>query len=267
MKKYLIVILALLQAVAISAQEAPDSVSKEAQAPAALSAAGLWDQANTAYLDGAYPQAITLYESLLAQGKTGYKLYYNLGNAYFKNNEIGRAILYYSKAQRIAPTNGDVAHNLAVAGTRVKDKIDRVPEFFVNRWVRGLRMSLSGYAWTWISLGMLACLAAAVITYLLAGKLSRRKPGFYGGIVCGMLFIVTTLFAAASRHEMRSPDEGVVMHSAVPVKSSPDRASKDLFVIHEGTKVRVVSQLQEWREVVIADGNKGWLPASSIEMI
>ncbi len=265
MKKYLLIIFTVLCA-AVRAQDSVPADTLPAASRAA-SAQELWDRANTAYLNGAYSHAIADYDSIMAMGHTSYKLYYNLGNAYFKTNEIGRAMLYYNKALRLAPTDGDVKYNMAVAGSYVKDKIEQVPEFFFSRWVRGVRMGLSGYTWTWVSLGLLCCAVAAAMVYLLSVKLSRRKKGFFAAVVCLALFVVATAFAIAGRSEMRSPSEGIVMRTAVSVKSSPDRQSKDLFVIHEGTKVRVVGQLQEWREVVLEDGKKGWIEFSSIGMI
>ena len=149
----------------------------------------------------------------------------------------------------------------------VKDKIEHVPEFFLKTWVRSLRMSLSSNAWATVSLVVLGVMLACVLLYLLATKLALRKTGFYSAIILLLLFIFSVVSASIGRRELTHAEEAIVMSSAAPVKSSPDNGSKDLFVLHEGTKVRVLNALEEWREISIADGNKGWIKESAIELI
>ena len=116
-------------------------------------------------------------------------------------------------------------------------------------------------------LAALALLFALVLLYLLAGRLAWRKAGFYGTLAMLLVFVASTSFAVTERRELLDSTEAVVMSSSVSVKSSPDKASTDLFVLHEGTKVRTVSELGDWREIVIADGKKGWVEARTIETI
>ena len=227
----------------------------------------LWDRANTAYVNGDYHAAAEIYEGILAQGLSSVKLYYNLANAYFKVGRYGKAILYYNRALRLAPGDADIRYNLDVANTFTKDKIAVVPEFFLKGWVRSVRMSLGCTAWSVVSLAALALLFALVLLYLLAGRLAWRKAGFYGTLAMLLVFVASTSFAVTERRELLDSTEAVVMSSSVSVKSSPDKASTDLFVLHEGTKVRTVSELGDWREIVIADGKKGWVEARTIETI
>ena len=227
----------------------------------------VWDAANTAYINADYHRAIEAYGQLLLRGFASDKLYYNLANAYFKAGRYGKAILCYNRALRLAPGDADIRYNLDVANTFVKDKIAVVPEFFVKSWVRSVRMSLGCTAWSVVSLAALALLFALVLLYLLAGRLAWRKTGFYGMLAMLVVFIASTSFAATERRELLDSSEAVVMSSSVSVKSSPDKASTDLFVLHEGTKVRTVSELGDWREIVIADGKKGWVEARTIETI
>ena len=227
----------------------------------------LWNNANTAYINGDYEGAIAGYDSVLLEGYSGYKLYYNLGNAYFKSGQIGKSILNYNRALRLAPSDEDVKHNLSVANSYVKDKIERVPEFFLKTWFKSLRVSMSTNSWAVASLVLLALVFAAVLFYLLSGKMVLRKAGFYTAIVSFVLFIFAVVFSVQERSELLHSTEAVVMSSAAPVKSSPDNSSKDIFILHEGTKVRVLSTLNQWCEIAIPDGNKGWIMESSIEKI
>lgn len=278
MKHLLICICLLVSALTVRGQEpeipAADTLLSETAAPAGELSAdpgidcnGLWDRANTAYLRGDYRAAVRDYEEILDRGFESAKLYYNLGNACFKDNRTGRAILNYRRALRLAPGDEDIRYNLSVAESRTKDRIEVIPEFFFTEWMRTLRSLMSGTAWTILSLILLAAVFVCALLYLLALQLPLRKGGFYGMAGCLVLFIAATAFAMADRNESVNRREAIVLSSAVSVKSSPDKSATDLFVLHEGTAVRTGDSLGEWTEVTIADGKKGWLESRHIEII
>lgn len=254
--------------------EAADTVAAEeadaAQRDAANAAATpdqLWDRANTAYINGDYHAATEVYKEILARGLSSMKLYYNLGNACFKEGELGEAILYYHRALRLAPGNDDIRYNLGVAEARTKDNIEQIPEFFLTEWLRSVRHMMSCTAWSIFSLVALVAALALSLLYLLARRLSLRKGGFYGTLAALLLFVVTTWFAWGERREMLDDTQAVVMALSTAVKSSPDRSATDLFVLHEGTLVEITNRLEGWCEVTIADGKKGWLECRTIERI
>ncbi|MBO7220126.1 MAG: tetratricopeptide repeat protein [Alistipes sp.] len=249
MKRFLLYSLLLLVSLSVSA-----SVNR-------------WEAGNKAYIEGNYDKAIEEYTAIINGGEYSMELYYNLANAYFKQGEIGKSILYYNKALRIEPSQEDVRHNLAIAEAQTKDRITVIPEFFLHRWMRIVRNSMSCMAWSLLSLVAFAALLAFTLLFLLAAGIKWRKVGFYSALCGAVLFVATLSFAISSRNEMLTHDEAIVMASAISVKSSPDRSATDLFVLHEGTKVKVLSEVDEWREVVIADGKKGWTLKSNIEEI
>ena len=233
----------------------------------AQTSAERWEVGNKAYIEGNYDKAIEEYTAILDGGEYSMKLYYNLANAYFKTGAMGKAILYYNKALRIAPSQEDIRHNLALAEAQTKDRIAVIPEFFLNRWLRTMRNSMSCTAWSVLSLVWLGVMLAFGLLFLLALRIRWRKVGFYGALCAFVLFVATTSFAVSSRNDMLSHSEAIVMGTAISVKSSPDRSATDLFVLHEGTKVKVLTEVDEWVEVVIADGKKGWTLRSNIETI
>ena len=233
----------------------------------AQTSAERWETGNRAYIEGNYDKAIEEYTAILDGGEYSMKLYYNLANAYFKAGANGKAILYYNKALRIAPSQEDIRHNLALAEAQTKDRIAVIPEFFLNRWLRTLRNSMSCTAWSVLSLVWFGVLLAFGVLFLLASQVRWRKVGFYGALCAFVLFVATTSFAVSSRNDMLSHNEAIVMGTAISVKSSPDRSATDLFVLHEGTKVKVLTEVDEWVEVVIADGKKGWTERKNIEEI
>lgn len=229
--------------------------------------AAVWDSANTAYIEADYATAIKNYEQLLDSGYESARLYFNLGNAYFKKGMNGRAILNYNKALKLAPGDDDIRYNLSIANAYVQDKIEEVPVFFVKRWLIDLGNSLSGNTWAILSLVFFALMLIGVGAYLLLRRMIWQKIGFYGAVIFTLFFVVSVFYASVGRKAQLDPKEAIIMASAAPVKSSPDGGSKDIFVLHEGTKVRVEGSLGDWREIRIADGNKGWVEAASIEMI
>lgn len=227
----------------------------------------LWTRANDAYASGEYGTAVNLYDSIVREEYVSHKLYYNIGNAYFKNGQTGKAVLYYNKALLQSPGDKDTAHNLELANSYVKDRIEVLPEFFLRKWIRSIQFGLSSNMWAVVSVVMFAVMLISVILFLLSGRIALRKSGFYIGIISAVMFIFSTVFSTRIRNGIENPGYAVIISSSASVKSSPDNNSKDLFILHEGTKVRVADRLGEWREITIADGNKGWINRNSIELI
>ncbi|WP_298063768.1 tetratricopeptide repeat protein [uncultured Rikenella sp.] len=227
----------------------------------------LWARANAAYSNGGYRAAAELYEALLARGVHSGKLYYNLGNSWFKQGRMGKAILNYNRALLLDPTDEDTQYNLAMAQARIVDKIDAVPEFFLKTWLRDLGLTLSSDTWAVLGLIFLGATFAAVILWLLAHTLALRKTGFYGGIVSLVLCLACTFYAHFQRGRLLHNREAVVLNLVAPVKSSPGSGSKDIFVLHEGTQVRMLGTLDGWTEIVLSDGNKGWIASNAIEAV
>lgn len=253
---------------AAAGQSSVQPADQTAVAPqATLPPAQLWDKANTNYINGDFHAAVAAYEQLLASGLSSMKLYYNLANAYFKEGQLGKSILYYHRALRLAPGNDDIRYNLGVAEARTKDTIEQIPEFFFITWLRDVRHTMSCTAWSIFSLVALVCMLSLILLYLLAQRLSLRKAGFYGTLIAGVLFAASTWFALGERREMLDRTHAVVMPASVSVKSSPDKSATDLFVLHEGTLLVVTGRLDGWCEVTIADGKKGWIECKKIETI
>lgn len=227
----------------------------------------MWDRANTMYINADYTGAIAVYDSILNSGYSSTKLYYNLGNAYFKAGQNGKAIVYYNKALALSPTDADTKYNLAVANSFVKDEIAEIPTFFLVKWLRSVRDLLGSNAWAIISLIALGCALCGLLFYLLPEKKSLRQIGFWGGLTMGLIFILTASFAAIEKHERIDSSHAIIINSAVSVKSSPDNSSTDIFILHEGTKVKITNQYGDWSEIAIPNGSKGWLLNSVMETI
>lgn len=235
--------------------------------PTELNVKELWQRGSTLYSAGDYNGAVATYDSIVSEGWESAPLYYNLAGAYFKAGKTGEAILNYHRALRLDPSNKDAAYNLAYAESFVKDRIEQVPEFAPSRWIGVASRMMSADGWGVLSLVALGVMLAAVLFYLLSASRRIRKCGFVVALVALVALVGSLSFGASARGRLLAEDEAVVLSSAAVVKASPERTSKDLFILHEGTKVEVLDSFGEWTEIRIADGNEGWIRTTSIEVI
>ncbi len=226
----------------------------------------LHQQARDAYSNGDYVQAISIYETMTQEGESD-ELYYNLGNAYYKNNQIGKAILNYERALRLNPSYDDAAFNLQLANEKIQDKIEPIERFFLSQWIDSLRALLSSNTWAWISIIMFSLTLLAALGYALGLYKWIRKTSFFLMLFFLMFTITTFVFARQQKSYMEKRADAIVMEGSVTVKSSPDESGTELFIIHEGTKVFIKSGLNQWVEISLLDGNVGWVRKSQIEQI
>ncbi|MBR2962171.1 MAG: competence protein [Alistipes sp.] len=226
-----------------------------------------WEEANQLYIDGKFEEALALYKQLTEQGFASAALFYNTANAYYRTGDIGHSILFYNRALRLAPAWDDARYNLEIAERHCKDNIKAVPEILLVRIMHAIRDSLSGLQWCIISIILFANMLIGALMFFVGQRNGIRRTGFYTAIVSLVLTVATTLFAASARRIELSRSEAIVVGKAISVKSSPDKAATDVFVLHEGTKVNVETEIDGWCEITIANGNKGWTQQKSIERI
>lgn len=248
MKRYTLLILLTLAALMMKAQTQMLNEQR-------------FEQANAAYNAGNYDSAMVFYEQILATDVESVPLYYNMGNAYYKMRNYPMAIYCYEKALKLDPSNDEVRANLDIANLAIVDKIEPVPQSFIVKGWNGLKHSLSGDAWAYVSIGAFALLLIALYLFLRGRRMAWRKLGFFGGIVVALAFALSVLFAAQLKKAATRQDQAIVMTPTVTVKSSPNEASVDLFVLHEGTKVSLLDEADGWCKIKIANGSIGWLQA------
>ena len=223
-----------------------------------------FEDGNAAYDEGNYEQALVFYNSIVDVGMESAALYYNMGNTYYKMKDYPHAILYYEKALKLSPGDEDIRVNLEIANLAVVDKINKIPQSFLSRWWNGLRLSLSVDGWAWLSVVFFALLLTCLFAFLMSRRTGLRKVGFFFGLVFFVCLAFSVIFATMGMRTMNRHGEAIVMTPTVNVKSSPSEQSVDLFVLHEGTKVRILGSSKDWNKIRLADGSVGWLPASDM---
>jgi len=224
-------------------------------------------KANKAYTDGLYTNAAELYKQVLSSGNVSWELYYNLGNSYYKLNDFTSAILYYEKAKKLDPGNEDINFNLKVANSKITDKIEPLPEMFYKKWHRNVVEWFPADSWARIVIIFFILALFSALFYFVSGRIFLKKSGFWAGIMFFLFSLFSFHFAYQNYQTLQDNSEAIVFSPTITVKSSPDEKSIDLFVLHEGTKVKILDNIGNWYEIRIANGSVGWLQVSSLEKI
>ena len=224
-------------------------------------------EADSAYAQGHYQQAARDYETLLQQGVST-AIYYNLGNAYYRMDDMPHAVLNYERALLLSPGDADVRFNLQMARSKTVDKITPESEMFFVTWYHMLVNFTSVDGWARMALCALAVAIFLALLYLFASPVWMRKAGFFGALAMLLLFVVANIFAYAQKQGFVRRSGAIIMAPAVTVKSTPAKQGTDLFILHEGTRVEITDgTMRQWKRIRLADGKEGWIETSQMEII
>ena len=225
------------------------------------------EQADSAYAQERYQQAIADYEALLKGGVSA-ELYYNLGNAYYRIDQMPKAVLNYERALLLSPGDADIRFNLQMARSKTIDKITPESEMFFVTWYHSLVNMMSVDAWARTALIALAIAIILVLAYLFSDRMWLRKTGFFGALFLLLVFLLSNLFAFQQKQKLTNRTGAIIMTNAATVKSTPAKNGTDLFILHEGTRVTITdNSMSGWKEIRVADGKQGWIDAKQLEII
>ena len=223
--------------------------------------------ADDEYAKGNYQQAIKDYQEILKIGVSS-EIYYNLGNAYYRTDNITQALLAYERALQLSPGDNDIRFNLQYARSKTIDKITPETEMFFVTWYNSLVNFTSVDRWANTAIVSIVMALLLILVFLFAPQMWARKSGFYGSAVFLLLFAFANLFAFQQKHELETKQGAIVIAPTVNVKKTPAASGTDVFVIHEGTRVDITDRgMKQWRGIKLADGREGWLKTSQIEEI
>jgi extradiol dioxygenase family protein len=229
--------------------------------------ADLLEKANEHYTREEYQAAIDDYNKILMTNMESPEVYFNLGNAYYKTNRFTLAILNFERAKLLAPDDEDIQFNLQVANQKVVDSIQELPGIFIVRWWNSLINSQSTDSWAILSIIGFVIFLTLLGSYFFARTGEVKRISFWAGCFLLVFTIFSWTFAASQKSRLVNHSYAIVMQPTVTVKSSPSEKGTNLFVIHEGLKVKITDKLGDWVEIKLADGNKGWLLTETIERI
>lgn len=227
----------------------------------------LFQQANEAFQQKKYEQAVALYEQVLDAGYRSAELEYNLGNAYYRQEIIGKAILHYERALVLSPNDADIRHNLEVARKQVNSEIEPLPAFFLHRWWENIRNLAGAGVWGIIALVLWWAGFAGLAVWLFGGSRKQKKVGFFGGLVCILISLLPYSLAISREQFETNTSLAIVLEPTATLRSAPDDTSTDLEQLFEGTRVKLQERLGEWWQVKLENGNTGWLKNEVLEQI
>ena len=224
--------------------------------------------ADSAYAKADYATAIHIYEQLLATEGEAASVYYNLGNAYYKSNDIAHSILNYERALLLDPSNEDIQFNLELARSKAVDKNAIVSELFFVRWFRDFSSIMPVDGWAKCGILCFIVLILCLTLFIFNKKSKTKKIIFIFALFSLACTILSNVIASNQKDKLLHRESAIIMEPSVTVRSTPSTSGTELFILHEGKKVTIKDDsMKEWKEIEIEDGNIGWLPASAIEQI
>jgi tetratricopeptide (TPR) repeat protein len=248
MKKLLCIIFLFVFSVSLSAQE------------------GL-SQAEKAYDARRYKEAIGHYEDLVKKGYRSYQLYYNLGNSYYRNEDLGKAIYYYELARKLEPDDEDVRINLAIASSKTIDKIDSKENFFISAVKSNLLSTFSTSAWAWLSIFAITLSCLLFFVFISSGSIAVKRVSLSLSSLLLIAFLVIYFLGYSAARAKYENKFAIILSKEVRVMNEPTAAASGKFSLHEGTKIRVVERNGDWLLIKLDNGNEGWLRYADVGII
>ena len=225
------------------------------------------NNADTEYQKGNYQQAIRDYEEILKNGESA-EIYFNLGNAYYRTDNITKAVLNYERARLLSPGDDDINFNLQFARSKTIDKITPESEMFFVTWYKSLVNFTSVDNWAKTGILCIVMALLLVLLYLFGPRLMLRKIGFFGGLAFFVIFLLSNLFAFQQKQALDNRTGAIIISPSVNIKKTPAKNSADQFVLHEGTRVDIIDKgMTDWRCIRVGDGREGWIETKAIEEI
>ncbi|MGL4520301.1 MAG: tetratricopeptide repeat protein [Phocaeicola sp.] len=226
------------------------------------------EEGDEAFASNDFRGAIMIYQQIIENQGVSAELYYNLGNSYFKVDEIAKAIVHFERALLLDPSDKDILFNLELARAKTVDKVVPQPKIFLVTWYNSITNSLSEKAWATLGIFLFVAFLLLFTTYLVAKSLLIRKIAFIKGAVLLLLCLLANIFANHQKSELLNQNNAIIMQPSVTVKSTPNAGGTDLFIIHEGRKVMIKdNSMKAWKEIELEDGHVGWVTTEALEII
>ncbi|WP_299712324.1 tetratricopeptide repeat protein [uncultured Tenacibaculum sp.] len=224
-------------------------------------------KANSLYKNGEYKKAAELYEEIITSKKVSSELYHNLANCYYKLNEVGPSIFYYEKALLIDPLNEDAKNNLVFAKRLALDRIEELPKSVLQKFNSNYISKISYNNWAKITVFLSFLAAFLFISYYFSSSPTRKRLFFTTSVLSTLLLVISLAISYHQYNKSANTIEAIIFSSEVSVKNEPTKNGDEVFVIHEGAKVRVLDEVDDWQKIRLADGKIGWLKSNDIKIL
>jgi tetratricopeptide (TPR) repeat protein len=219
------------------------------------------------YKNGEYKSAAEIWTDLYNSGYDNFELLYNLGNVWFKLEDIPMSILFYERALLRKPWDDDARYNLSIARSQTKDRYETIPEIFLVRWFNQLSLALSSDKWAIMSISCFFAFLSLMLLFLFSSRYSLKKLSLLTSVLLFIISMAALSFSVRNSKLVYNNTEAIILSPVITGRSAPSESGQELFVIHEGLKVKTGEEIGGWCEIRLPDGNKGWVPDISLERI
>ncbi len=227
----------------------------------------LFSRATEAYNAGDYNKSIAIYLEILENGEHSAELYYNLGNSYYKLNQIAPSIYNYEKALLMKPNDSEIINNLGYAQNMTLDAIETMPETGLSKIYENIIGVLSFNQWGYAAVLFMMLFVVLYIAFYYLKYATQKRIAFISGMLSLLLAVIATIMAFMSYGDFKIDQPAIVFSDEVIIKSEPNERSEEVFRLHEGTKLDILEEFKGWKKVRIADGQIGWIRSESIKLL
>lgn len=227
----------------------------------------LFEAANKDYAAGNYEEAIEQYEQIIASGQTSSELHFNLGNSYYKLNRIAPSIYHYEKALQLNPKDEDVLNNLSFAKNMAIDALGEEEKTGLKGIFDTSTAAFSASGWSWIAVICMLMFVAFFLVYYFSSKTLTKRLLFIGSMFFLVLAISTVLIAATRQEYEQNRSYAIIFSEEVELKNEPSPRAEEAFILHEGAKVKITEEFQNWVEIQLPNGSRGWLESTHLRKL
>lgn len=224
-----------------------------------------FQEANDLYTSESYDSALVLYQEILDEGEYSFEVFYNMGNSYFRTNQLGNAILYWEKARKVRPSDGQTIENLNFAYRLAKDKFD--VDVKSIGFIKAFIYEKSPNFWSILSLVVVIILSITLYLFFVSKHDTTHQISFYLSIVGFICLVTVIVFASMHKSYMETSNEAIVTAPRVQVLTAPTDGSEESFPLHEGTKVEIIKEENDWAEIQVNQDSRGWVRLESLGKI
>ncbi len=227
----------------------------------------LFHNATVAYNDANYQDAVKNYLQILDNGEHSANLYYNLGNSYYKLNQIGPSIYYYEKALLLNPNDTEIRNNLSFAQNMTIDVIEAVPQTSLSKAISAFKEILSFDQWAYVAVGCMILFVFLYLAFYFLQFATQKRIAFILSFLALFFMAISTIMAIVQYQDFNTTQPAIIFAEESKVKAEPNNRSNEVFVLHEGSKVYIESQLNDWNKIKLVDGKTGWIPAIDLKVL
>ena len=226
-----------------------------------------FDNANAAYNAGQFEKAVMLYKQILESGQHSAELYFNLGNSYYRLNQVGESIFYFEKAKQLEPTDEDISVNSAFAQNMTIDAIENLPESQIAQLQKNLFGIFSFSVWAGLTVVLLWIFVGLFLGYLFSKSVQLKRTFFFSAILVLLVFTTSFFITFAIDQQDKNTQYAILFSNQIDIWSEPNLQGDLLFTLHEGTKMQLLDKLDEWQKIRIANGSEGWIRNASLRKL